>query len=235
MARASLERGVRLARQLQAFAQASAAGPAARGASGARDVAAGFEDVVGRERIIELRLRHGAAILVDPVPARRRRSPTSWPTRATPRRPGAVIVIDLARVERAAGPSCRIAVMDRGEGHVARGRAAGGRAVLHDPRAGPRSRPRPDHRAHGRRIARRLPRGRIEARLGHDRVALAAGRDGGSLSQRLRRRDDATRAPAVPHVLGSAVAGQSRHVATPPRRRPGPSAPKPRRDPRRRR
>jgi CheY-like chemotaxis protein len=116
MARASLDRGVRLARQLQAFAQANP--PRVQRLEAHQALATwlpAFEDVVGRERIIELRLRHGAAILVDPVQLQTALANILANARdATP--PGSVIVIDLARVERAAGPSCRVAVMDRGEG-----------------------------------------------------------------------------------------------------------------------
>jgi CheY-like chemotaxis protein len=116
MARASLDRGVRLARQLQAFAQTNP--PRVQRIEAHQALATWlptFEDVVGRERIIELRLRHGAAILVDPVQLQTALANVLANARdATP--PGSVIVIDLARVERAAGPSCRVAVMDRGEG-----------------------------------------------------------------------------------------------------------------------
>jgi CheY-like chemotaxis protein len=116
MARASLERGVRLARQLQAFAQANP--PRVQRLEAHQALASWlpeFEDVVGRDRVIELRLRHGAAILVDHLQLQ-----TALANILTNARdataPGAVIVLDLARVERASGPSCRIAVIDRGEG-----------------------------------------------------------------------------------------------------------------------
>lgn len=116
MARASLDRGVRLARQLQAFAQANP--PRVQRLEAHQALATwlpAFEDVVGRERVIELRLRHGAAIFVDPVQLQTALTHILGNARdATP--PGSVIVLDLARVERAAGPSCRIAIMDRGEG-----------------------------------------------------------------------------------------------------------------------
>jgi CheY-like chemotaxis protein len=116
MARASLDRGVRLARQLQAFAQANP--PRVQRLEAHQALATwlpAFEEVVGRERIIELRLRHGAAIFVDPVQLQTALANILANARdATP--PGSVIVIDIARVERAAGPSCRVAVMDRGEG-----------------------------------------------------------------------------------------------------------------------
>lgn len=116
MARASLDRGVRLARQLQAFAQTNP--PRVQRLEAHQALATwlpAFEDVVGRERVIELRLRHGAAVLVDPVQLQTALTHILANARdATP--PGAVIVIDLARVERTSGPSCRIAVMDRGEG-----------------------------------------------------------------------------------------------------------------------
>ncbi len=116
MARASLDRGVRLARQLQAFAQANP--PRVQRLEAHQALAAwlpSFEDVIGRDRVIELRLRHGAAILVDPVQLQTALTHILANARdATP--PGAVIVLDLARVERTSGPSWRIAVIDRGEG-----------------------------------------------------------------------------------------------------------------------
>jgi CheY-like chemotaxis protein len=116
MARASLDRGVRLARQLQAFAQSNP--PRVQRIEAHQALASwlpAFEDVVGRERVIELRLRHGAAILVDAMQLQTALVHILANARdATP--PGSVIVIDLARVERTSGPSCRIAVMDRGEG-----------------------------------------------------------------------------------------------------------------------
>ena len=116
MARASLDRGVRLARQLQSFAQANP--PRVQRVEAHQTLAAwlpSFEEVVGSERAIELRLRHGATILVDPVQLQTAITNILANARdATP--PGSVIVLDLARVERASGPSCRIAVLDRGEG-----------------------------------------------------------------------------------------------------------------------
>jgi CheY-like chemotaxis protein len=116
MARASLERGVRLARQLQAFAQANP--PRVQRVEAHQTLATwlpAFEEVVGADRVIELRLRHGATILVDPVQLQTAIANILANARdATP--PGSVIVLDLARVERASGPNCRIAVLDRGEG-----------------------------------------------------------------------------------------------------------------------
>jgi CheY-like chemotaxis protein len=116
MARASLDRGVRLARQLQSFAQANP--PRVQRLEAHQALASWlptFEEVVGRERTMELRLRHGAAILVDPVQLQTAVANILANARDATA-PGAVIVLDLARVDRASGPSCRIAVLDRGEG-----------------------------------------------------------------------------------------------------------------------
>jgi CheY-like chemotaxis protein len=116
MARDSLERGMRLARQLQAFAQATP--PRVQRVDAHQTLAGwlpGFEDVVGKDRVLELRLRHGATILVDAVQLQSAIANILANARdATP--PGSVIVLELARVERASGPGCRIAVIDRGEG-----------------------------------------------------------------------------------------------------------------------
>lgn len=116
MARASLERGVRLARQLQAFARVSP--PRVQRLDPRQALATWlplFEDAVGPERTLELRLRVGGAILVDPGQLQAAIAHLLTNARdATP--PGAIIVTELSRVERAAGPACRIAVTDRGEG-----------------------------------------------------------------------------------------------------------------------
>jgi CheY-like chemotaxis protein len=116
MARSSLERGVRLARQLQAFARLSP--PRVQRLDTHQVLATWlpiFEDALGPERILELRLRVGGAILVDPGQLQAAISHLLTNARdATP--PGSVVVAELSRVERAAGPACRIAVTDRGEG-----------------------------------------------------------------------------------------------------------------------
>jgi CheY-like chemotaxis protein len=116
MARASLERGVRLARQLQAFARVSP--PRVQRLDTHQALATWmpmFEDALGPERTLELRLRHGGAILVDPGQLQSAIAHLLTNARdATP--PGAIVVAELSRVERAAGPACRIAVTDRGEG-----------------------------------------------------------------------------------------------------------------------
>ena len=117
MARSSLERGVRLARQLQAFARISP--PRVQRLDTHQALAMWlplFEDALGPR--------------ADPraaAPRRRRHPRRSGPAAdgaiahlltnardATP--PGSIVVADLSRVERAAGPACRIAVTDRGEG-----------------------------------------------------------------------------------------------------------------------
>jgi CheY-like chemotaxis protein len=116
MARASLERGVRLARQLQAFARV--APPRVQRLDTHQALATWlplFEEAIGPDRTLELRLRVGGAILVDPGQLQTAIAHLLTNARdATP--PGAVIVAELSRVERAAGPACRIAVTDRGEG-----------------------------------------------------------------------------------------------------------------------
>jgi CheY-like chemotaxis protein len=116
MARSSLERGVRLARQLQAFARISP--PRVQRLDTHQALAMWlplFEDALGPERILELRLRVGGAILVDPGQLQAAISHLLSNARdATP--PGSIVVAELSRVERAAGPACRIAVTDRGEG-----------------------------------------------------------------------------------------------------------------------
>jgi CheY-like chemotaxis protein len=116
MARASLERGVRLARQLQAFARVSP--PRVQRLDTHQVLAMWlpmFEDALGPDRILELRLRVGGAILVDPGQLQAAIAHLLTNARdATP--PGSIVVAELSRVERAAGPACRIAVTDRGEG-----------------------------------------------------------------------------------------------------------------------
>jgi CheY-like chemotaxis protein len=116
MARSSLERGVRLARQLQAFARV--APPRVQRLDTHQALATWlplFEEALGPERTLELRLRMGGAILVDPGQLQSAIAHLITNARdATP--PGSIVVAELSRVERAAGPACRIAVTDRGEG-----------------------------------------------------------------------------------------------------------------------
>jgi CheY-like chemotaxis protein len=116
MARASLERGVRLARQLQAFARVSP--PRVQRLDTHQALANWMpllEDALGPERTLELRLRHGGAILVDPGQLQSAIAHLLTNARDATA-PGAIVVAELSRVERAAGPACRIAVTDRGEG-----------------------------------------------------------------------------------------------------------------------
>jgi len=116
MARASLERGVRLARQLQSFARISP--PRVQRLDTHQALAMWLpllEEALGPDRILELRLRVGGAILVDPGQLQGAIANLLSNARdATP--PGSIVVAELSRVERAAGPACRIAVTDRGEG-----------------------------------------------------------------------------------------------------------------------
>ena len=116
MARTGLERGVRLARQLQAFGRANP--PRVRRIDTHQALAAwlpSLELAAGPDRLVELRLRQASEVLVDPsqfqsailhLLANARDATT----------PGAAIVVELTRVERAAGPASRIAVVDQGEG-----------------------------------------------------------------------------------------------------------------------
>jgi CheY-like chemotaxis protein len=119
MARASLERGVRLARHLQAFARVSP--PRVQRLDTHQALATWlplFEEALGPDRTLELRLRVGGAILVDPGQLQSAIAHLLTNARdATPA--GSIIVAELSRVERAAGPACRIAVTDRGEGMTA--------------------------------------------------------------------------------------------------------------------
>ena len=116
MARASLERGVRLARHLQAFARVSP--PRVQRLDTHQVLATWlplFEEALGPERTLELRLRVGGAILVDPGQLQSAIAHLLTNARDATA-PGAIVVAELSRVERAAGPACRIAVTDRGEG-----------------------------------------------------------------------------------------------------------------------
>lgn len=116
MARSSLERGVRLARQLQAFARVSP--PRVQRLDTHQALAMWlplFEEALGPERTLELRLRVGGAILVDPGQLQSAIAHLLTNARDATQ-PGSIIVAELSRVERASGPACRIAVTDRGEG-----------------------------------------------------------------------------------------------------------------------
>jgi len=116
MARGSLERGVRLARQLQAFARV--APPRVQRLDTHQALATWlplFEEALGPDRTLELRLRVGGAILVDPGQLQTAIAHLLTNARDATS-PGAIVVAELSRVERAAGPACRIAVTDRGEG-----------------------------------------------------------------------------------------------------------------------
>jgi CheY-like chemotaxis protein len=119
MARLSLERGVRLARQLQAFARVSP--PRVQRLDTHQALANWLpllEDALGPERILELRLRVGGAILVDPGQLQAAIAHLMTNARDATL-PGSIVVAEVSRVERAAGPACRIAVTDRGEGMTA--------------------------------------------------------------------------------------------------------------------
>ncbi len=115
-ARTTLERGARLARQLQAFARISP--PRVQRVDAHQALASwlpALEEAVGLERVLEIRIRHAGAILIDPGQLQSALAHLLANARDATE-PGAIILVELARVERSAGPVCRIAVTDRGEG-----------------------------------------------------------------------------------------------------------------------
>jgi CheY-like chemotaxis protein len=116
VARAGLERGVRLARQLHAFARTDP--PRVQRVEAQQLLASSlsaFQDIAGEERTVQLTIRHGASVLVDPAQLQTAVGGLVANARdATPA--GASITIELSRSGRASGPACRIAVIDKGEG-----------------------------------------------------------------------------------------------------------------------
>jgi CheY-like chemotaxis protein/anti-sigma regulatory factor (Ser/Thr protein kinase) len=120
--RGSLERGTRLARQLQTFAQTT---PPRLLLREIHQLIAGwmpdFEEALGPDRRLELRLRHSGAALVD-VEQLETALINLISNARDASAPGGSVVIELARIEPAAGGGpgsvggCRIAVIDHGEG-----------------------------------------------------------------------------------------------------------------------
>jgi CheY-like chemotaxis protein len=114
--RASIDRGTRLARQLQTFAQTAPPRLAQREIH--QLMAAWmpeFEDALGPEQRLELRLRYRGTVVIDSdqlqtalvnlLANARDASETNAP-----------IVLELSRAERGGVAGCRIAVIDHGEG-----------------------------------------------------------------------------------------------------------------------
>ena len=114
--RASMDRGTRVARQLQTFAQLA---PPRLQARELHQLMAGwmadFEEAVGPQMRLELRLRHSGSVLVDADQMQGALLNLLANAREASA-PGALIVLELSRVARVAGMSCRIAVIDHGEG-----------------------------------------------------------------------------------------------------------------------
>jgi CheY-like chemotaxis protein len=114
--RASMDRGTRVARQLQTFAQL--APPRLQPRELHQLMAswmADFEEAVGAHMRLELRLRHSGSVLVDAEQLQGALLNLLANAREASA-PGALIVLELSRVARVAGTSCRIAVIDHGEG-----------------------------------------------------------------------------------------------------------------------
>lgn len=115
--RASLERGTRLARQLQTFAQTT---PPHQQPSELHQLIAGwmpeFETAIGHDHRLELRLRHSGAALVDAEQIETALINLLLNAReATP--PNSVITVELSKADLPTGGSgCRIAVIDHGDG-----------------------------------------------------------------------------------------------------------------------
>jgi CheY-like chemotaxis protein/anti-sigma regulatory factor (Ser/Thr protein kinase) len=114
--RASMDRGTRVARQLQTFAQLA---PPRLQPRELHQLMAGwmsdFEEAVGPQMRLELRLRHSGSVLVDAEQLQGALLNLLANAREASA-PGALIVLELSRVARVAGMSCRIAVIDHGEG-----------------------------------------------------------------------------------------------------------------------
>ena len=114
--RASIDRGTRLARQLQTFAQTAPPRLAQREIHQLMATwMPEFEDALGPEQRLELRLRYRGTVVIDSEQLQtalvnllanaRDASETNAP-----------IVLELSRAERNGVPGCRIAVIDHGEG-----------------------------------------------------------------------------------------------------------------------
>jgi CheY-like chemotaxis protein len=114
--RGSIDRGTRLARQLQTFAQTTP--PRLQTHEIHRLMASWmpeFEDAIGPERRLELRLRHSGSIVVDAEQLQTALVNLLANARDASDN-GAAIVLDLSRADRNGQLGCRIAVIDHGEG-----------------------------------------------------------------------------------------------------------------------
>ncbi len=118
-ARASVERGTRLARQLQTFAQTS---PTRLEQHPIHHLMAqwmgAFEEAVGPQHPLELRLSFSGFILVDPDQLQTAISNLLINAREASA-PGTPILLELARADANTAYACRISVIDRGEGMTA--------------------------------------------------------------------------------------------------------------------
>lgn len=130
--RASIERGTRLSRQLQTFAQTA---PPRLQAREIHQLMAGwmpdFEQAIGPDRRLELRLRHSGTVLVDAEQLQTALVNLLLNARDATE-PGSAIILELSRPEHnrlesarlesgrqdraSSAAGCRIAVIDHGEG-----------------------------------------------------------------------------------------------------------------------
>ena len=114
--RASIDRGTRLARQLQTFAQTAPPRLAQREIH--QLMAAWmpeFEDALGPEQRLELRLRYRGTVVIDSDQLQTALVNLLSNARDASE-PNAPIVLELSRAERNGVAGCRIAVIDHGEG-----------------------------------------------------------------------------------------------------------------------
>ena len=114
--RGSIDRGTRLARQLQTFAQTAPPRLAQREIH--QLMAAWmpeFEDALGPDQRLELRLRYRGTVVIDSDQLQTALVNLLANARDASE-PNAAIVLELSRAERNGVPGCRIAVIDHGEG-----------------------------------------------------------------------------------------------------------------------
>jgi CheY-like chemotaxis protein len=114
--RASIDRGTRLARQLQTFAQTAPPRLAQREIH--QLMAAWmpeFEDALGPEQRLELRLRYRGTVVIDSDQLQTALVNLLANARDASE-PNAPIVLELSRADRNGVAGCRIAVIDHGEG-----------------------------------------------------------------------------------------------------------------------
>lgn len=114
--RASIDRGTRLARQLQTFAQTA---PPRLAQQEIHQLMAAwmpeFEDALGPEQRLELRLRYRGTVVIDSDQLQTALVNLLANARDASE-PNAPIVLELSRAERNGVAGCRIAVIDHGEG-----------------------------------------------------------------------------------------------------------------------